>query len=120
MACRSNRLIEWSKVRLDKIDDGFLVEIFQIVLAKDCIILEPLEDRHFDGILASIRDPSIWKYMSFADLSDERAVRTWFNAALKSPLEELVRRLQSLTGIPALYSEARDYMRSIYVTGAAN
>jgi N-acetyltransferase len=61
------------------------VQILQIALAKDSVLLEPLEERHFDGILASVRDPSIWKYMSFADLSDERAVRTWFDAALKEP-----------------------------------
>lgn len=85
LGCRSNRLSEWSKVRLDCIGEGFLVHILQIALAKDSIILEPLEERHFDGILASVRDPSIWKYMSFADLSDERAVGTWFNAALEEP-----------------------------------
>ena len=61
------------------------MQILQIALAKDSIILEPLEERHFDGILASVRDPSIWKYMSFADLSDERAVRAWFDAALEEP-----------------------------------
>lgn len=61
------------------------MQILQAALAKDSIILEPLEERHFDGILASVRDPSIWKYMSFADLSDERAVRTWFDAALEEP-----------------------------------
>ena len=63
----------------------FLVEILQIALTKDPVILEPLEERHFDGILASVRDPSIWKYMGFADLSDERAVRAWFDAALEEP-----------------------------------
>jgi RimJ/RimL family protein N-acetyltransferase len=36
-------------------------------------------------MLASVRDPSVWKYMSFADLSDKRAVRTWFEAALQEP-----------------------------------
>lgn len=61
------------------------MQIQQIALAKDHIILEPLEERHFDGILASVRDPSIWKYMGFADLSDERAVRAWFDAALEEP-----------------------------------
>lgn len=85
VGCRSNRLLEWSKVRIDYINEGLLVEILQTSLAKDCIILEPLDERHFDGILASARDPSIWKYMSFADLSDERAIRTWFNAALEEP-----------------------------------
>jgi N-acetyltransferase len=74
-----------SKTRLDCIDEGFLVQILQIALAKDSVLLEPLEERHFDGILASVRDPSIWKYMSFADLSNERTVRTWFDAALKEP-----------------------------------
>lgn len=61
------------------------MQIPQIPLTKDSVILEPLEERHFDGILASVRDPSIWKYMGFADLSDERAVRTWFDAALEEP-----------------------------------
>jgi len=61
------------------------VQISQIALIKDTVILEPLEERHFDGILASVHDPSIWKYMGFADLSDERAVRLWFDAALQEP-----------------------------------
>jgi hypothetical protein len=58
--------------------------------------------------------------MSFADLSDERAVRTWFDAALEEPLEELVRHLQSLTGIPAPYSEAPACMKFSYVTSVAS
>src|SRR5689334_13819631 len=69
----------------DCMSESFLVQILQTALAKDSTLLEPLEELHFDGILASVRDPSIWKYMSFADLSDERAVRTWFDAALKEP-----------------------------------
>ena len=65
--------------------DNFLVPIPQITLTADTIRLEPLAERHFDGILASVRDPSVWKHMGFADLSDERAVRTWFDAALEEP-----------------------------------
>ncbi len=62
------------------------MQMLQIALSKDSIIiLEPLEKRHFDGILASVRHPSVWKYMGFADLSDERAVRTWFDGALEEP-----------------------------------
>jgi len=61
------------------------VRIEQIALTKDFVVLEPLEERHFDGILASVRDPSVWKFMSFADLSDERAVKTWFESALQEP-----------------------------------
>jgi RimJ/RimL family protein N-acetyltransferase len=44
-----------------------------------------MAERHFDGILASVRDPSVWMYMGFADLSDEQAVRAWFDAALQEP-----------------------------------
>jgi RimJ/RimL family protein N-acetyltransferase len=61
------------------------VQIIQTALCKDSVILEPLEERHFEGILASVRDPSVWQYMSFADLSNEPAVRTWFDAALAEP-----------------------------------
>jgi RimJ/RimL family protein N-acetyltransferase len=56
-------------------------------LAKDSTILEPLEERHFAGILASVRHSSVWKYMGFADLSDEQAVRAWFDAALQEPAQ---------------------------------
>jgi N-acetyltransferase len=72
-------------VRLDGNHEGSLLQITQTALTKDFVVLEPLAERHYDGILASVRDPSIWKYMGFADLSDDRAVRTWFNAALEEP-----------------------------------
>ncbi len=62
--------------------------ILQTALSKDSVTLEPLAERHFDGILASVRDRSIWEYMGFADLSDERAVRMWFDAALEEPAKE--------------------------------
>jgi len=61
------------------------VRMLQVVLTEGAIVLEPLEERHFDGILASVREPSVWKYMGFADLSDERAVRRWCDAALQEP-----------------------------------
>jgi N-acetyltransferase len=61
------------------------VPITRTALTKDTVLLEPLEERHFEGILASVRDPSVWRYMSFADLSNERAVRTWFDSALQEP-----------------------------------
>ena len=54
-------------------------------LVKDFVALEPLEERHYEGILASVADPSVWRYMSFADLSDPQAVRTWFDSALQEP-----------------------------------
>ena len=46
----------------------------QVALTTDWIVLEPLEERHFDGLLASVREPSVWKYMGFADLSDARRI----------------------------------------------
>jgi N-acetyltransferase len=61
------------------------VQIVQTALRQDSVILEPLAERHFGGILESVRDPSIWKYMGFEDLSDARAVRSWFDAALQEP-----------------------------------
>ena len=57
----------------------------QIALVKDSILLEPLAQRHFTGIFASVSDPSVWRHMGFADLSDERAVRAWFDSALEEP-----------------------------------
>ncbi|HLK62307.1 MAG TPA: GNAT family protein [Bryobacteraceae bacterium] len=61
------------------------MQIPRTTLTKDSISLEPLEERHWHGILESVRDPSVWKYMSFADLSDGPAVRKWFEAALVEP-----------------------------------
>lgn len=61
------------------------MQILQTVLTKDPVVLEPLEERHFDGILASVRDRSVWQHMSFADLSDPAAVRKWFESALQEP-----------------------------------
>lgn len=46
------------------------MQITQTTLSNDSITLEPLEERHFDGILASVRDPSVWMFMGFADLSN--------------------------------------------------
>ena len=61
------------------------MQIRQVELTYDSVLLEPLAERHFDGILASVSDPSVWRFMSFADLSDAAAVRTWFNSALQEP-----------------------------------
>ncbi len=61
------------------------MQLQQVVLTKDSVSLEPLQAQHFDGILASVRDPSVWKLMGFSDLSDARAVRAWFDSALKEP-----------------------------------
>ena len=59
--------------------------MLRTALSKDWVLLEPLEERHFAGILASVQDPSVWTHMGFADLSDERAVRAWFDRALDEP-----------------------------------
>lgn len=67
------------------LDEKSLMPISQSVLTMDSVLLEPLEEHHFDGILASVQDPSVWKYMSFADLSDPKAVRSWFDLALQEP-----------------------------------
>ena len=61
------------------------MQIQPVALNRDSVALEPLAERHFEGILASVQDPSVWKYMGFADLSDAKAVRTWFDSALQEP-----------------------------------
>lgn len=63
-----------------------------VVLTKEAVTLEPLAERHFDGIIASVGDPSVWKHMGFLDLSDAAAVRAWFESALDEPAKE--------TGLP--------------------
>lgn len=67
------------------LSENDLMRISQVVLTMDSVALEPLDERHFDGMLASVQDPSVWKYMSFADLSDPKAVRAWFDLALQEP-----------------------------------
>jgi RimJ/RimL family protein N-acetyltransferase len=61
------------------------MQIEQSVLSYDSVVLEPLAEHHFDGILASVSDSSVWQFMGFADLSDVGAVRAWFNSALQEP-----------------------------------
>lgn len=57
----------------------------QTILRKDLVSLEPLQACHEEEIVATVRDPSVWTYMSFTDLSDESSVRTWFKGALEEP-----------------------------------
>lgn len=63
--------------------------IAQPTLQRDFVILEPLEARHEHEIVASVQDPSIARFMTFADLNDERSVRSWFQSALQEPAKDV-------------------------------
>ena len=82
----------------------------QVALTKDFVLLESLEARHLDAIIASAADKSVWEHMSFADLSDRRAVQAWFESALQEPkkgiglpLAIVDRRSGQLVGSTSLY-----------------
>jgi len=88
------------------------------MLKRDFVILEPLHACHEEEIVATVRDPSVWRFMSFADLSDERSVRAWFRSALEEPakgagLPFVVRHAQSIgiLGSTSLYDINQRHQR---------
>jgi len=86
------------------------VQFRHVALTRDFVLLESLEPRHLDAIIASVADKTVWQHMSFADLSDRRAVQAWFESALQEPnrgtglpLAIVDKRLGHVVGSTSLY-----------------
>jgi hypothetical protein len=94
--------------------------IAQPTLQRDFVILEPLEARHEEEIVASVQDPSIARFMTFADLNDERSVRSWFQSALQEPAKDVGTPFAVRHAINARSWAARAFTRSISGSVDAN
>jgi RimJ/RimL family protein N-acetyltransferase len=61
-------------------------------LAGNIVRLEPLNEMHIPALVHAGRDPTLWKYMLYGDLTNEKSMTAW--------VLEMLRRQQAGTDLP--------------------
>lgn len=60
-----------------------MLEVDDVVLTGKMVRLEPLGESHIPGLVNAARDPSIWRYMLYGDLTVEANVIEWVHMLLQ-------------------------------------